>query len=182
MAVATTALAVVAHLDGAGATTFLIAVPAMLPIYERLGMSRLVLATCVGLGAGVMNMVPWGGPTARAAATLGVDANELWVPLIPAQIAGVAYALGAAYYLGRRERTRLAKVAAGDASAVVEESTARVAEPCPWDPGIPDPQSVTRTRSPAARRPVATMRTDRQPRRVTEHCCGRSCSGSTPSW
>ncbi|MCJ0894953.1 CitMHS family transporter [Rhodococcus sp. ARC_M5] len=128
VAVATTALAVVAHLDGAGATTFLIAVPAMLPIYERLGMSRLVLATCVGLGAGVMNMVPWGGPTARAAATLGVDANELWVPLIPAQIAGVVFALGVAYYLGRRERTRLAKVAAGDASAVVEESTARVAE------------------------------------------------------
>ncbi|WP_068151192.1 CitMHS family transporter [Rhodococcoides corynebacterioides] len=126
VAVATTGLAVVAHLDGAGATTFLIAVPAMLPIYDRLGMSRLVLATCVGLGAGVMNVVPWGGPTARAAATVGVDANELWVPLIPAQIAGVVFALAVAYYLGRRERTRLAKVADGDASAVVEESTARV--------------------------------------------------------
>lgn len=126
VAVATTALAVVAHLDGAGAVTFLIAVPAMLPIYERLGMSRLVLATCVGLGAGVMNLVPWGGPTARAAATLGVDSNELWVPLIPAQIAGVFFALGVAYYLGRREKTRLAKVAAGDVSAEVEESSARV--------------------------------------------------------
>lgn len=128
VAVATTALAVVAHLDGAGAVTFLIAVPAMLPIYERLGMSRLVLATCVGLGAGVMNLVPWGGPTARAAATLGVDSNELWVPLIPAQIAGVFFALGVAYYLGRRERTRLAKVAAGDVSAEVEESSARVGD------------------------------------------------------
>src|SRR5680860_1430542 len=41
--VATTALAIVAHLDGGGATTFLIAIPAMLPLYERLGMSRLVL-------------------------------------------------------------------------------------------------------------------------------------------
>ncbi len=128
VAVATTALALVAHLDGAGAVTFLIAVPAMLPIYERLGMSRLVLATCVGLGAGVMNLVPWGGPTARAAATLGVDANELWVPLIPAQIAGVVFALAIAYYLGRRERTRLAKVAAGDVKAEVEESTARVGQ------------------------------------------------------
>ncbi|MBY4013532.1 citrate transporter [Rhodococcus fascians] len=128
VAVATTALALVAHLDGAGAVTFLIAVPAMLPIYERLGMSRLVLATCVGLGAGVMNIVPWGGPTARAAATLGVDANELWVPLIPAQIAGVVFALAIAYYLGRRERTRLAKVAAGDVKAEVAESTARVGQ------------------------------------------------------
>lgn len=125
--VATTALAVVAHLDGAGAVTFLIAVPAMLPVYERLGMSRLVLATCVGLGAGVMNIVPWGGPTARAATTTGVDANEIWVPLIPAQVAGVVLALAIAYYLGHRERRRLARVAAGDVSAEVAESTARVA-------------------------------------------------------
>lgn len=144
VAVATTALALVAHLDGAGAVTFLIAVPAMLPIYERLGMSRLVLATCVGLGAGVMNLVPWGGPTARAAATLGVDANELWVPLIPAQIAGVVFALAIAYYLGRRERTRLAKVAAGDVKAEVEESTARVGQriPVPATGGTNEPASV----------------------------------------
>ncbi|WP_032393132.1 CitMHS family transporter [Rhodococcoides fascians] len=144
VAVATTALALVAHLDGAGAVTFLIAVPAMLPIYERLGMSRLVLATCVGLGAGVMNIVPWGGPTARAAATLGVDANELWVPLIPAQIAGVVFALAIAYYLGRRERTRLAKVAAGDVKAEVEESTARVGQriPVPATGGTDEPASV----------------------------------------
>ena len=144
VAVATTALALVAHLDGAGAVTFLIAVPAMLPIYERLGMSRLVLATCVGLGAGVMNLVPWGGPTARAAATLGVDANELWVPLIPAQIAGVVFALAIAYYLGRRERTRLAKVAAGDVKAEVEESTARVGQriPVPATGGINEPAPV----------------------------------------
>ncbi|WP_032379775.1 CitMHS family transporter [Rhodococcoides fascians] len=143
VAVATTALALVAHLDGAGAVTFLIAVPAMLPIYERLGMSRLVLATCVGLGAGVMNIVPWGGPTARAAATLGVDANELWVPLIPAQIAGVVFALAIAYYLGRRERTRLAKVAAGEVSAEVEESTARVGQriPVPAVGGTDEPAS-----------------------------------------
>ncbi|MBY4403753.1 citrate transporter [Rhodococcus fascians] len=144
VAVATTALALVAHLDGAGAVTFLIAVPAMLPIYERLGMSRLVLATCVGLGAGVMNLVPWGGPTARAAATLGVDANELWVPLIPAQIAGVVFALAIAYCLGRRERTRLAKVAAGDVKAEVEESTARVGQriPVPATGETNEPASV----------------------------------------
>ena len=50
----------------------------MLPIYQRLGMSRLTLTACVGLGAGAMNMLPWGGPTARAAATVGVEANEVW--------------------------------------------------------------------------------------------------------
>ncbi|WP_019815986.1 SLC13 family permease, partial [Saccharomonospora saliphila] len=106
--VATTALAAAAHLDGAGATTFLITIPAMLPLFDRLGMRRLVLTTCVGLGAGVMNLMPWGGPTARASATSGVDANELWVPLLPAQAAGLVAALLVAWWLGRREARRLA--------------------------------------------------------------------------
>ncbi len=110
---ATTTLAMAAHLDGAGATTFLITIPAMLPLFDRLGMSRLVLTTCVGLGAGVMNIVPWGGPTARAAATSGVPANELWVPLIPAQLAGIVAVLAIAWFLGRRETRRLAATPTG---------------------------------------------------------------------
>ncbi|WP_129788604.1 CitMHS family transporter [Promicromonospora panici] len=114
---ATTALAMAAHLDGAGATTFLITIPAMLPLFDRLGMSRLVLTTCVGLGAGVMNLVPWGGPTARAAATTGVPANDLWVPLIPAQIAGAIAVLGIAWFLGVREQRRLRAAAGSVADA-----------------------------------------------------------------
>lgn len=117
---ATTTLAMAAHLDGAGATTFLITIPAMLPLFDRLGMSRLVLTTCVGLGAGVMNIVPWGGPTARAAATSDVPANELWVPLIPAQLAGMVAVLVIAWFLGRRETRRLAAAPAG-ASGGTEE-------------------------------------------------------------
>ena len=114
---ATTALAMAAHLDGAGATTFLITIPAMLPLFDRLGMSRLVLTTCVGLGAGVMNLLPWGGPTARAAATTGVPANDLWVPLIPAQIAGAIAVLGIAWFLGVREQRRLRAAAGSVADA-----------------------------------------------------------------
>ncbi|MFC4000215.1 CitMHS family transporter [Prauserella oleivorans] len=105
--VATTGLACLAHLDGAGATTFLITIPAMLPIFDRLGMSRLLLATCVGLGAGVMNVLPWGGPTARASSTTGVPVNDLWVPLIPAQVAGIVVVLVIAWLLGRRESKRI---------------------------------------------------------------------------
>ncbi|GAA4511676.1 CitMHS family transporter [Brevibacterium yomogidense] len=126
--VATTLLAIVTHLDGAGASTFLITIPAMLPLYERMGMSRLVLATCVALGAGVMNVVPWGGPTLRAAATADVPANELWVPVIPAQIVGLIVALGIAFFLGTREKKRLARLDSGDERAVVLESTARIGE------------------------------------------------------
>lgn len=124
--VATTLLAIVTHLDGAGASTFLITIPAMLPLYERMGMSRLVLATCVALGAGAMNILPWGGPTLRAAATAEIPANELWVPVIPAQIVGLLLALGIAYYLGTREKKRLARLEKGDTRAEVSESTARV--------------------------------------------------------
>lgn len=105
--VATTALAMVAHLDGAGATTFLVTIPAMMPLFDRLGMSRLTLTVCVGMGAGTMNLLPWAGPTARAAATTNVSANDLWVPLIPAQVVGMLAALGIAWFLGNREQRRL---------------------------------------------------------------------------
>lgn len=108
---ATTALAMAAHLDGAGATTFLITIPAMIPLFDRLGMSRLTLSVCVGLGAGTMNLLPWGGPTARAAATAGVPANELWVPLIPAQLAGMVAALAIAWFLGTQEARRIGREA-----------------------------------------------------------------------
>lgn len=107
IAVATVLLAMTAHLDGAGATTFLITVPAMLPLYDALGMRRLVLAALTGLGAGIMNLVPWGGPTARAATATGIPANDLWAPLIPAQLIGMVTCVAIAYYLGVRERNRL---------------------------------------------------------------------------
>ncbi len=112
IAVATVVLAMVAHLDGAGATTFLITIPAMLPLYDALGMRRLVLAALTGLGAGVMNIVPWGGPTARAATATGIPANDLWVPLIPAQIVGMVTCVAIAYYMGVRERNRIGSEAA----------------------------------------------------------------------
>lgn len=107
IAVATVVLAMVAHLDGAGATTFLITIPAMLPLYEALGMRRVVLAALTGLGAGIMNFVPWGGPTARAATATGIPANDLWAPLIPAQVIGMITCVAIAYHLGVRERNRL---------------------------------------------------------------------------
>lgn len=157
--VATTLLAIVSHLDGAGASTFLITIPAMLPLYERMGMSRLVLATCVALGAGVMNILPWGGPTLRAAATAEVPANELWVPLIPAQIVGLIAALGIAFLLGVREKKRLARLDAGDERALVPESTARIGES-----GMVIVQDAGGAASPDAAASDAEVATLRRPR------------------
>lgn len=105
--VGTAIIAMLAHLDGSGASTFLITIPALLPLYNKLGMSRIVLAGMVALGAGVMNMVPWGGPTARAATALNLDTSQIFNPVIPAMIAGIIWVLFVAVWIGRKERKRL---------------------------------------------------------------------------
>jgi CitMHS family citrate-Mg2+:H+ or citrate-Ca2+:H+ symporter len=108
IALGTAGIAAIAHLDGAGASTFMVTVPAMLPIYQRLGMSPLSLTAIVALAAGTMNMLPWGGPTSRAAAALHIASADLFVPTIPAMIAGMATVFGLSALIGRRERLRIA--------------------------------------------------------------------------
>jgi citrate-Mg2+:H+ or citrate-Ca2+:H+ symporter, CitMHS family len=108
--VGTAVLTLLVALDGDGASTFLITVSALLPIYRRLGMRPLVLAGVVCLGAGVMNMVPWGGPTARAMAALKLDSSAVFVPAIPAMVAGIVWVLVASILIGRKERGRLGVV------------------------------------------------------------------------
>ncbi|MFR6157173.1 MAG: citrate transporter, partial [Coprococcus sp.] len=74
-----------------GAVTFLIAIPAMLPLYEKLGMRKTTLATLVALGAGVMNMLPWGGPTIRAITAMSSNIEELFTPMVIPMICGLAF-------------------------------------------------------------------------------------------
>ncbi|MGP9517522.1 MULTISPECIES: CitMHS family transporter [unclassified Psychrobacter] len=105
--IGTVIIAMVAHLDGSGASTFLITIPALLPLYNKLGINRIILAGLVALGAGTMNMTPWGGPTARAAAALEVSTAQLFNPLIPAFLAGVVWIVFVAYLVGKKERKRL---------------------------------------------------------------------------
>lgn len=105
--VGTAVLALTVSLDGDGSTTYLIVTAAMLPLYQRLGLSRLVLASVIMQAGGIMNILPWGGPTARAAAALKVDVGELFVPMIPAMAVGAAWVIFVAWRLGLRERARL---------------------------------------------------------------------------
>lgn len=102
VAVVTVAVTAVTHLDGIGAATFLLVIPALLPLYLRLGMKREMLLCLVVLSAGVMNMVPWGGTTARASAVTGIDASQLWISLIPVQAVGLALVMALAVILGLR--------------------------------------------------------------------------------
>jgi CitMHS family citrate-Mg2+:H+ or citrate-Ca2+:H+ symporter len=96
-------------LDGDGSTTFIVVTAAMLPIYQRLEMSPIVLTCVAGLINGTLNIVPWGGPTARASSALQIDANEIFTPMVPSLVAGLIVCLIFAYLLGISERRRLAK-------------------------------------------------------------------------
>ena len=110
--IGTAVLAAIVHLDGSGAVTFLICVPALLPLYDALGMRRSTLATTVALSAGVMNVLPWGGPTIRGATALGYEnAVDFFMPVLPAVIAGIICVFVVAFFLGRAEKTRLGAVA-----------------------------------------------------------------------
>lgn len=105
--IGTALVGMVAHLDGSGASTFMIAVPAMLPIYNMIGIDKKILACVVALAAGTMNMVPWGGPTARAASSLKVNIEDIFNPLIPALVVGLLGVLAISYWLGKKEKARL---------------------------------------------------------------------------
>ncbi|MFJ5078170.1 CitMHS family transporter [Streptomyces sp. NPDC088553] len=105
--VGTAVLAAIVSLDGDGSTTFMITVSAMYPLYKRLGMSLVVMTGVAATANGVMNTLPWGGPTARAATALKLDAGDVFVPMIPALGTGLLFVFVLAYVLGRRERKRI---------------------------------------------------------------------------
>lgn len=109
VAVGTVLIAAVAQLDGSGASTFLITIPALLPLYKRLKMNPYLLLLLVGTSASIMNMLPWAGPLGRTAAVLGVDVTDLWRPLIKVQIIGLLLLVGLAILLAIREKRLIAK-------------------------------------------------------------------------
>lgn len=106
----TALLAGAVSLDGDGSTTFIITTSALLPVYLRLGMSPVVLTCVAGLVNGTLNIVPWGGPTVRAATALGVSPTEVFVPMLPSLAVGLVVAFGLAWLLGVSERNRIGRL------------------------------------------------------------------------
>ena len=115
VALMTCVIAIIGHLDGGGASTFLITIPAMLPVYKRLHMRRETLLLICVTAMGVMNLMPWGGPTMRAASVIEMEPNDLWFQLMPMQVVGFVLAIGTAIFWGLQEKKRIAKL--GDAAA-----------------------------------------------------------------
>ncbi len=98
--VATALVATISHLDGTTATTVLITIPSLYPIYKKMNIDPKILLCITGACMGVMNLLPWGGPTARAATVLQMDANELWHMLIPIQVVGFIINIALGVLLG----------------------------------------------------------------------------------
>ncbi|PAF39339.1 damage-inducible protein CinA [Terribacillus saccharophilus] len=108
IAIGSAVLAMLIALDGDGTTTYMITVSAMLPLYKRIGMNPLVMATVAMLALSIISgMTPWGGPATRAIAVLGLDPSEFFVPLLPTMLGGIIFVVFTAFMLGLKERKRI---------------------------------------------------------------------------
>lgn len=126
---ATVLIAFIGHLDGSGATTLLICIPPLLPIYKKMNVRPINLLCITTLTMGVMNIVPWGGPCGRTAAALEVGTSEIWRYCIPAQVVGIVLILGLCVLLSRNEKKRGAGYnPAAEAETVSVETVAEVNE------------------------------------------------------
>lgn len=119
--VATAIIATIAHLDGTTATTVLITIPALYPVYKAMKIDTKILLCLTGACMGVMNLLPWGGPVARAATVLSMDANDLWHILIPIQIVGLIFNIVVAVLLGMLAIKQGAGAGAGKGEKVEQD-------------------------------------------------------------
>jgi citrate-Mg2+:H+ or citrate-Ca2+:H+ symporter, CitMHS family len=139
--VGTALLALLVSLDGDGTTTYMITVGAMLPLYRHMRLDVRIMACIIIMAGAVMNLLPWGGPTARAAAALRLDVSDVFLPLLPAMVGTAAWVILLAYYFGLRERRRLAAGLATNLPAIalpvaVPESVGDAASDSPRKPRL----------------------------------------------
>lgn len=105
--VGSTVLSLIISLDGDGSTTYMLCVTALLPLYRRLKIDPIILAAVVLMPNSIMNIMPWGGPTARVMSVLHVDSSQMLVPMLPSILAASATTLLIAWHFGIKERKRL---------------------------------------------------------------------------
>ena len=125
--VGTAVLAAFISLDGDGSTTYLVTCSAMMAVHRKLGIRPIILPALALLENSVMNIIPWGGPTGRVLASLGVESSQVFVPMIPGMVLGTLFVCFMGYRWGVQERTRLGKLElehAGDFSMNSEDSEA----------------------------------------------------------
>jgi citrate-Mg2+:H+ or citrate-Ca2+:H+ symporter, CitMHS family len=133
--VGTAILIIVVAFDGDGATAVLITVSSMYPIYRKLGINPLIIATLLGIISPVLNWMPWGGPAARMAVSLQIDVVDIVVPMLPTFLITLASVLVFAYVLGRSERRRLQNERSAALQGAAAHGSPRHGLPAPVDDG-----------------------------------------------
>lgn len=101
-------------------TTYLVTTTAMFAVHRRVGMNPMILPAITIMMNGIMNIIPWGGPTGRILSALHLEANEIFIPLIPAMALGTIWVMYLAWRWGTAERKRLGIVDLEAFSASVE--------------------------------------------------------------
>ncbi|WP_333595429.1 SLC13 family permease, partial [Anaerospora hongkongensis] len=105
--VATVLLSAGVSFNGDGTSTMIIVCSALVPIYKKLKMKMLDLAVLTILAHSIMNLLPWGGPTARVIVALGLNEAEVLRGLVPIMVVAEIYVLIVAVFMGLSERKRL---------------------------------------------------------------------------
>lgn len=123
ISVGTAIVVLLVSLDGDGASTALLTIATFLPIYRRVGMNPLILAVLLGASNSIVNITPWGGPTGRVAAALHLDTSDVFLPLVPTMLIGMAATVALAAYFGLSERRRLRGATAAAAGAQMPDIT-----------------------------------------------------------
>ena len=97
---------ILGHLDGNSPTTYLITIPALMPLCKKLNIriQAIMLVCCATIT--VMNLVPWGGVLNRQSVTLAMDSGELWRMYQPIQLFGLFGCVVLAFITARVEVKR----------------------------------------------------------------------------
>lgn len=130
----------IAHLDGSGATTFLIVVPAFLPICKKMNIRpEALLCTMCGTYA-VNNLLPWGGPTMRAALVTEMEVGSLYRYIIPSLGIILSLSIVLTYVVSRIEIRNgagmVSKISAAAAESREEENENKTGKGKYWLNGI----------------------------------------------
>lgn len=106
--VGTAVFALLIALDGDGTTSYMLICAAFLPIYRRLGINPLVIATIAVMSLGLISgSTPWGGAATRAISVLHLDATEYFVAMIPSLALTSAFIILMAVFFGLRARRKV---------------------------------------------------------------------------
>ena len=112
--IVTVIVAFIGHLDGAYNTTYLIAIPALAPLYRKLNLDRRCLVLLVSLAAAPMTAMAWGQPAKMTVYDETIDpvvmASSLY-PIVAIMLAAaLLVAVGFGFYYSKKNAVELSQL------------------------------------------------------------------------